>query len=762
MRALGLGWCLLALASCGPPAMERGVDGILHSGNFELELVRRAGPEEGSWISMAFAPDGSLFVSPEAGRLLRFPPRGNVDPLGPHLGEPAPIDLPVGRAQGLCWANDSLYANVAADSEADGGLHRLQDLDGDGVLDQHKRLLAFGPASEHAAHAILVGPEGALYTIWGNHVQIPPGLAAASSPFQNYAEDVLLKGILDPRGHAHGITMPAGTLWRTDAKGEKWELLAGGMRNVYDIAFRPDGALFGYDADMEWDIGTPWYRPPRLLHLVPGADYGWRTGSAKLDPACPDTLPAVVGTDFSSPTGLLSTHLLADADAYDSDLLLADWAYGRLLAVQLKPDGATFSGKVRVFAEGRPWNITDLAAGPDGALWILTGGRGTASSLYRMMPKGKVPASPKPIPLIRGQWASQKRVTAETAWRSLGSPDPWLRWPARLALEQNEEDSWISWVLEEDSAPDFGGSSRSRALAEGRLALARTQPSLAVSVWRRLMGEGWWREETIQLLDLRTAQVLLSRYPQSLLEADRLALRERLRANFPFLRGPALRLGLELWVGLRGPRTPALLVSRMQSPLGPEEQIHAASLLRHVTWDWTPGLQRQALQWTQKSALLPGGASLEGFLGHIATGLRTVSGAEAWDAESARLPPLPNPEDVAPQKSRSFVRNWTVNAAMKAVDPWETQASAERGYQILAEAQCLACHRFNSNGHGLGPDLTGVGRRFDRRLVLESILEPAKVVSDQYRQLAMPSGLLDRFEAKEIADLLLLLEWGAR
>ena len=90
------------------------------------------------------------------------------------------------------------------------------------------------------------------------------------------------------------------------------------------------------------------------------------------------------------------------------------------------------------------------------------------------------------------------------------------------------------------------------------------------------------------------------------------------------------------------------------------------------------------------------------------------------------------------------------------------RSSAKRGYRILDEAQCLACHRFNANGHGLGPDLTGVGRRFDQRMVLESILEPQKIVSDQYPNITMPSGLLDRFQAQEIADLLLLLELGAR
>ena len=53
------------------------------------------------------------------------------------------------------------------------------------------------------------------------------------------------------------------------------------MRNPFDIAFNHDGELFTYDADMEWDIGEPWYRPTRVNHIISGAEFGFRNGSAK-------------------------------------------------------------------------------------------------------------------------------------------------------------------------------------------------------------------------------------------------------------------------------------------------------------------------------------------------------------------------------------------------------------------------------------------------------------------------------------------------
>ena len=45
----------------------------------------------------------------------------------------------------------------------------------------------------------------------------------------------------------------------------------------------------------------------------------------------------------------------------------------------------------------------------------------------------------------------------------------------------------------------------------------------------------------------------------------------------------------------------------------------------------------------------------------------------------------------------------------------------------------MKCHRFNNEGGATGPDLTGTGNRFAPTDVLEAILLPSKVISDQYR-----------------------------
>jgi putative heme-binding domain-containing protein len=62
----------------------------------------------------------------------------------------------------------------------------------------------------------------------------------------------------------------------------------------------------------------------------------------------------------------------------------------------------------------------------------------------------------------------------------------------------------------------------------------------------------------------------------------------------------------------------------------------------------------------------------------------------------------------------------------------EKGGSAEAG-RPLYEKQCAACHRFGAIGKDVGPDLTTIASRFKRKDVLESILWPSKVISDQYQ-----------------------------
>ena len=66
----------------------------------------------------------------------------------------------------------------------------------------------------------------------------------------------------------------------------------------------------------------------------------------------------------------------------------------------------------------------------------------------------------------------------------------------------------------------------------------------------------------------------------------------------------------------------------------------------------------------------------------------------------------------------------------------------EQGKAMFASTLCINCHHMRGEGGNIGPDLTGAGQRYSLRDLAENIIEPSKVISDQYgtEQLDMKDG----------------------
>ena len=742
------------------PRRATPVDHFLLPDDFKASLVHNASTAEGSWASMTFGPDGEIYVSPERGQLLRFTfPQGYDE--APDVQR---LDTPVHSAQGLLFAYGGLYANVAGGigEEGDGGLHRIRDLDGDGVFEDHAHLAKYGPPSEHGAHGIALGPEGLLYVVLGNHTKLPENLAATSS-YRDYAEDVLLPRIWDPRGHAHGMFAPAAVVMRTNPNASSWELVAGGMRNPYDLAFSPDGELFTYDADMEWDIGTPWYRSPLLLHVVPGGEYGWRSGSAKWPSAYPDALPPVLETGPASPVGITFGTGSAFPAPWSDRLFLADWAYGRITAVDLEAHGASFQGTAFDFLSGKPLNVTDLEFGPDGALWFTTGGRGTQSGLYRVEYTGAaVQASPSfarqpsEAALMRRRLEQQK-TTLEQTMRMLGSPDRALRYAARWDLERRPTTKWKHQLQQGQPSLAFG---------EILLAAARVgDVDMRAEARRRLLEWDFAADQPeFAWLQLRAAMLLRMRSgEQEQVSADP-ELASYFGQAFPTRDSALNREIARLLVAVEAPGLPALLMEQLGTAVYQEEQLHYALLLRLVASDWSDLQRLVYLRWLRKSHGMAGGMSLSGFLDAMEAD--ALSNLDAPDREAllADLPPRQTSADPTPATHRDFQRAWTVTEGLAALDALASdsldQEDLATGKTLFRDLLCIQCHRWDGEGGNLGPDLSAVGHRFGRRDLLEALIEPQKAVSDQFPLVPMPLGLLDTATAEEVAALIRFLEEG--
>jgi hypothetical protein len=237
--------------------------------DFKVELLYTVPKDEqGSWVNLCADPRGRLIVSDEKGSLYRItlPSPRNKEKL---KVDRIPIEL--GQAHGLLWVGDTLYVVVNGDQKTyKNGLYRVRDQNHDDQLDTVEFLHELDLSGEHGPHAVLLAPDGkSLFVLCGN--KTPPVKTDRSRVPRVWDEDQLFPRIYGI-GFMRGTPAPAGSIYKVDFDGKNWELVSMGFRNMFDAAFNADGELFTYDADMEWDVGAPWYRPTRVCHVVSGAE----------------------------------------------------------------------------------------------------------------------------------------------------------------------------------------------------------------------------------------------------------------------------------------------------------------------------------------------------------------------------------------------------------------------------------------------------------------------------------------------------------
>ncbi len=119
------------------------------------------------------------------------------------------------------------------------------------------------------------------------------------------------------------------------------------------------------------------------------------------------------------------------------------------------------------------------------------------------------------------------------------------------------------------------------------------------------------------------------------------------------------------------------------------------------------------------------------------TGQSLGSADEPWDQTLTRWqqwfvekhPSLPEPNlPVESEQSQ-----WTYQELLSFLNgPRVHEAVAARGAALFEKAQCIKCHRFGDRGDTVGPDLTNISKRFQKKEILESIVFPSQVISDQY------------------------------
>jgi putative heme-binding domain-containing protein len=716
---------------------------------FKVELVYSVPREtEGSWVSLTTAPKGRLIASDQYGKLFQITPS--------PIGQPAsatkvePINVDIGEAQGLLWAFDSLYVVVNQGGKYPSGLYRVRDTDGDDKLDKVELLRKLEGGGEHGPHGVVLGPDAkSLYIVAGNATRVPE-LAGSLVP-RVWGEDNLLPRMTDGNGFMADEKAPGGFVCRVDPDGKDWTLVSMGYRNPYDIAFNRAGELFTYDSDMEWDMNTPWYRPTRICNVVSGSDFGYRNGAGKWPTYYFDSLPPVVNIGPGSPTGVTFGYDAKFPAKYQEAFYICDWSYGKLYALHMKPKGASYSAEIEEFVTGTPLPLTDIIVHPgDGALYFAVGGRRTGSALYRVVYDGNEPTAPA-TPDDSGSTARAERHKLEAfhghadpnalafAWPYLSNPDRFLRYAARVAIEFQPAETWRDKALAETNP---------QAALEALLALTQvsapdpahrrpTDPAPSPEVKAQILAAldrlGWDGLSVPQRLDLlRVYAVVFNRMGKPA-AAETARLVARFDAHFPS-KIKEMNVDLcNLLVYLDAPDVAAKTLPLLASAPTQEEQIDFARTLRTLKSGWTPELRKAYFSWFLKSSGFKGGSSFGKFLLNI----KRDAVAGLSESERNELRPIleaqPSTAIASAAPARLQVKTWTLDELVPLAESGlRTKRDFDRGRSLFGAAQCAACHRFDNDGGAAGPDLTGVSGRFSPRDLLESIVLPSKVISDQY------------------------------
>ncbi|MDO8539173.1 MAG: c-type cytochrome [Opitutaceae bacterium] len=761
---------------------------------FKVELLYSVPKDDqGSWVALTVDARGRIIASDQYGALYRLtpPPPGSsaatkVEQLNIDLRKFGPAEPPVPAApkagekqrkgssrvqvgaHGILYAFDSLYVMVNED-RLNAGLWRLRDTDGDDQFDEARLLREMKGSGEHGTHALVLSPDGrSIYFANGNHTDLPKGMEKAR--MVKWGEDHLLPRMWDARGHAREKYAPGGYIARTDPEGKTIELFTLGFRNHYDMAFDQNGELFTYDSDMEWDQGSPWYMPTRINHAVDGGDFGWRSGAGRWPAYYADSLPAAVDIGPGSPTGVTFGTGAKFPARYQRAFYAADWTFGTLYAIHLHPDGASFRGEKTEFVSGKPLPLTDVIIHPkDGAMYFTVGGRRTQSALYRVTYTGSESTAratpPPPTEAAKLRRALEElhaegtpATAIDTAWPHLGSKDRFIRFAARVAIERQPADKWADRALAE--LPPH-------ASIEALIALARVgdkslQPRLIAALSRLDFSR---QPAELRLPLLRAWQLAFTRMGKPPAEVCA-TVAAQLEPHFPHTDAFVNRELVNLLIFLGSPtivaRTVPLLsvsepviqtpeelggdvliarndrygstVKDVSSSRSDRQQIAYAYALRNATIGWTSKLRTEYFSWFPRTRNWKGGASFPGFIQNIRTEALAHSTPNpteraALDALSKPLPPTFATASITPKGPG---RAYALKDAVALMPAKFAGRDFERGKAMFTATSCVVCHKFNNEGGGIGPDISGAGGRYTIRDLLENIIDPSAVISDQY------------------------------
>ncbi|HRI16167.1 MAG TPA: PQQ-dependent sugar dehydrogenase [Verrucomicrobiota bacterium] len=311
----------------------------------------------------------------------------------------------------------------------------------------------------HDLHGLIKGPDGRIYLSFGD------------------------RGCVLTNREGVVINLPdTGGVLRCEPDGANLEVFCYGLRNPQELAFDDFGNLWTVDND------TAGADDCRVLHLVEGADYGWRTSYQHMEGFGPwvqeelwkggkDGILPPAGVVSQGPSGLAFYPGTGFSDRLKGKFLHCDFP-GGVWAFSVKPKGASYEVDTK---EKFLWNCwpTDVEFGPDGAAYVLDWIQGWQmphkGRIYRITPDLQSPISNLQLEITvqvrrllaegmanRGEKElldllghADRRVRLEAQWELAGRGTNSLKGLLNLAREDKRQLARIHalWAVEQIARP---------------------------------------------------------------------------------------------------------------------------------------------------------------------------------------------------------------------------------------------------------------------------------------------------------------------
>lgn len=605
---------------------------------------------------------------------------------------------------------------------------KARDTDGDGRADEGVTLLKLETEDKYPHNGLsglAVGPDEhgkpVLFVGFGENHGVPWKLTGADGK------------------ELHGSD--EGAIFRCGLDGGDVQWWALGLWNPFGVAFGKDGQLFALENDPGGGSLC------RLLHIVPGGDYGYRYryGRTVDHPfvswfgQIPGTLPPVclVG---EAPTGLLQVKGNALSPELQGELLGCTWTEHGVQRYPLTAKGTSFTSKPEwLLRGGYSFRPSGIAEAPDGSLLISD----WADSSYDVHGKGRVwrvKAAAGSAPGAKGKIAAAtpsvraKGTDAKALIADLHSDDPFVFRAAARGLAAQEVGALKELATAEDAKHRLGALLALRWKGEpaGRKLLPHWLGDADGTVRRAALQ--WVAEENLREL-APALETALSGNParstfQAYLAAEQMLLGQQPNQNG--IDGKIVRVALD---PARAPelRTLALRMAPV------EHRALDPGALRELLKSEHAALRLQAV----RILAARNDSTAQGTLQQLAANdqasetLRAEAAAglvASRDVPETRqtLQSLANGANAA--LAREAQRSLGLPAMADAVATREPDpAAGRRLFYHPNGPRCFVCHAVEGRGGAVGPDLTQLGR-FTPEQLLEAIRDPSKEIAPAYTQ----------------------------